>query len=44
MPSTPLPSEHPLRRKLADELHARPPARVRTPAVVSCLALLDAPA
>jgi uncharacterized membrane-anchored protein len=44
MPSTPLPTEHPLRRKLADELHARPPALVRTPAVVSCLALLDAPA
>lgn len=44
MPVTPLPAEHPLRRSLADELHARPPAPVRSPAVVSCLALLDAPA
>ncbi len=44
MPLTPLPAEHPLRRKLADELHARPPAAVRAPAVVSCLALVDAPA
>ncbi len=44
MPITPLPAEHPLRRKLADELHARPPTPVRSPAVVSCLALLDAPA
>jgi uncharacterized membrane-anchored protein len=44
MPVTPLPAEHPLRRRLADELHARPPAPVRAPAVVSCLALLDAPA
>jgi uncharacterized membrane-anchored protein len=44
MPVTPLPAEHPLRRTLADELHARPPAPVRAPAAVSCLALLDAPA
>jgi uncharacterized membrane-anchored protein len=44
MPVTPLPAEHPLRRPLADELHARPPTPVRSPAVVSCLALLDAPA
>ena len=44
MPVTPLPAEHPLRRPLADELHARPPTPVRAPAVVSCLALLDAPA
>jgi len=44
MPVTALPAEHPLRRLLADELHARPPAPVRAPAVVSCLALLDAPA
>lgn len=44
MPVTALPAEHPLRRGLADELHARPPTPVRTPAVVSCLALLDAPA
>jgi uncharacterized membrane-anchored protein len=42
MPITPLPAEHPLRRPLADELHARPPTPVRAPAVVSCLALLDA--
>lgn len=44
MPFTPLPAEHPLRRTLADELHARPPTPVRSPAVVSCMALLDAPA
>jgi uncharacterized membrane-anchored protein len=44
MPVTPLPAEHPLRRPLADELHARPPTPVRSPAVVSCLALLEAPA
>jgi len=44
MPVTPLPAAHPLRRTLADELHARPPAPVRSPAVVSCMALLDAPA
>lgn len=44
MPLSPLPAEHPLRRSLADELHARPPTPVRSPAVVSCLALLDAPA
>ncbi len=44
MPTTPLPAEHPLRRSLANELHARPPAPVRAPAAVSCLALLDTPA
>jgi len=44
MPVTRLPAEHPLRRSLADELHARPPAAVRVPAVISCLALTDAPA
>jgi len=44
MPVSPLPAEHPLRRSLADELHARPPAAVRVPAVISCLALTDAPA
>jgi uncharacterized membrane-anchored protein len=44
MPVTPLPAEHPLRRPLADEVHARPPTPVVAPAVVSCLALLDAPA
>lgn len=43
MPATALPAEHPLRRTLADEMHARPPTPVRAPAVVSCMALLDAP-
>jgi uncharacterized membrane-anchored protein len=43
MPITRLPAEHPLRRSLADELHARPPAAVRVPSVISCLALTDAP-
>lgn len=36
-----LPSDHPLRRALSDEVHARPPAPVGVPAVVSCLALFD---
>jgi uncharacterized membrane-anchored protein len=40
---TSLPAEHPLRRALAAEVHSRPPAPVISPAVVSCLALLDAP-
>lgn len=35
------PADHPLRQRLADELHARPPAPVQSPAVASCLALLD---
>jgi uncharacterized membrane-anchored protein len=39
-----LPIDHPLRRDLADEVHARPPAPVASPAVVSMLALSDAPA
>ena len=39
-----LPTDHPLRRDLADEVHARPPAAVASPAVVSMLALSDAPA
>ena len=39
-----LPSDHPLRRDLADEVHARPPAVVPCPAVVSMLALTDTPA
>jgi len=39
-----LPIDHPLRRDLADEVHARPPASVASPAVVSMLALSDAPA
>jgi len=36
-----LPADHPLRRMLADEVHARPPASVAIPGVVSCLALFD---
>jgi uncharacterized membrane-anchored protein len=39
-----LPPDHPQRRALADEVHARPPAPVTVPAVVSCLALFDADA
>ncbi|MDL1861402.1 DUF3422 domain-containing protein, partial [Betaproteobacteria bacterium PRO7] len=35
-----LPAEHPLRRRLADEVHARPPVAVEPPAAVSCIALL----
>ncbi|MEF9995791.1 MAG: DUF3422 domain-containing protein [Burkholderiaceae bacterium] len=38
-----LPIDHPLRRELADEVHARPPVAVPQPAVVSALALLTAP-
>jgi uncharacterized membrane-anchored protein len=38
-----MPADHPLRRLLADEVHARPPAAVAPPAVVSCLALTDVP-
>lgn len=36
-----LPADHALRRALADEVHARPPAPVTAPAVVSCLALYE---
>jgi uncharacterized membrane-anchored protein len=39
----PLPPEHPLRRRLADEVHSRPPAPVAAPSVVSCLALTEVP-
>jgi len=39
-----LPSNHPLRRALADEPHARPATPVVAPAVVSCLALHGADA
>ncbi len=39
-----LPADHPLRRPLADEVHARPPAPVTVPAAVTCLALFDADA
>lgn len=35
-----LPAEHPLRRRLADEVHARPPVAVEPPAAISCIALL----
>ena len=41
MPTVTLPSDHALRRALADEVHARPPAPVTVPAVVSCLALFE---
>lgn len=34
-----LPADHPQRRALADEAHARPAASVTAPAAVSCLAL-----
>lgn len=39
-----LPADHPLRRGLAEEAHARPPAPVDGRAVVSVLALMDTPA
>lgn len=39
-----LPPDHPQRRALADELHARPPAAIDPPAVASVLALMDVPA
>lgn len=35
-----LPAEHPLRRRLADEVHARPPVAVEAAAAISCIALL----
>lgn len=38
-----LPADHPLRRVVADEVHARPPAPVASPAVASCLALTEVP-
>lgn len=37
-----LPADHPQRRVLAEEVHARPPAPVMAPAVVTFVALLDA--
>lgn len=40
MNSPRLPTDHPLRRELADEVHARPPVPVPSPAVVSALALM----
>lgn len=39
-----LPNDHPQRLQLADEVHARPPAPVQAPAVITCMALTDAPA
>ncbi|MFO0101377.1 MAG: DUF3422 family protein [Betaproteobacteria bacterium] len=39
-----LPADHPQRLQLAAEVHARPPARVQSPAVITVLALTDAPA
>lgn len=44
MPAFIPPADHPLRYALAEEVHARPPAPVVAPAVVSFLALTDAPA
>jgi uncharacterized membrane-anchored protein len=44
MPAHRLPADHPLRRALTDEAHARPPAQVEERAVVSVLALMDTPA
>ena len=44
MPTHRLPADHPLRRGLAEEAHARPPALVEGRAVVSVLALMDTPA
>lgn len=44
MPAFIPPADHPLRHALAEEVHARPPAPVVAPAVVSFLALTDAPA
>lgn len=41
MPTIKLPDDHPSRAELAGEVHARPPAQVAAPAVVSCLALID---
>jgi uncharacterized membrane-anchored protein len=42
VPAPLLPDDHPHRRALAAEAHARPAAVVSAPAFVSCLALLDA--
>lgn len=38
-----LPAEHPLSRRLADEVHARPPVAIERPGVISALALLRQP-
>ena len=41
MTTAKLPPDHPQRQRLAEEVHARPPAPVQAPAAVSCLALTD---
>ncbi|MFM2111905.1 MAG: hypothetical protein RLZZ271_565, partial [Pseudomonadota bacterium] len=41
-PTALLPAEDPLRRTLHDELHARPPAHVRLPALIVYVAVLNA--
>lgn len=38
-----LPQDHPLRRELHDEVHARPPVPLRVPSRISYLALLSGP-
>lgn len=43
-PGVNLPQSHPLRYELHDEVHARPPLPLRSPARVSMLALLSPPA
>ena len=40
-PLVPLPPDDPLRRTLHDEVHARPPARIRMPALVVYVAVLN---
>lgn len=40
IPTRPLPADDPLRRQLHDEVHARPPARIRLPALVTYVAVL----
>ncbi len=42
MTTAKLPPDHPQRQRLAEEVHARPPAAVTAPAAISCLALTDA--
>ncbi len=43
-PTRTLPPDHPQRLQLAAEVHARPPAAAQAPAVITCMALTDAPA
>jgi uncharacterized membrane-anchored protein len=40
-PLLPLPPDDPLRRTLHDEVHARPPARIRLPALIVYVAVLN---